>query len=81
MASADLTSRSSTFLRRHPKLSLAVGGGALGLAGGLTYWFAWGCTRCAKDNSPYAVVAFFVLCGAAMAVTWGKDHLAPPPVL
>lgn len=67
-------------IARRPRLGLGLSGGVFGLLLGLGYWFLWGCTRCAKDNSPYAVVAFFVVCGAGMALSWGRDHL-PPPVL
>ena len=52
-----------------------IGSGG-GLFFGLTYWFAWGCRNCAKDNSPYGIVAFSVVCGAVMAHYWGKDHIA-----
>lgn len=62
-------------LRRHPRLLLALIGAAFGLVLGLGYWFAWGCRRCAVDNSPVAIVLFFVVVSATMSVRWGKDHL------
>ena len=53
-------------------------GGAGGLALGLSYWFAWGCRQCAVDNSPVAIVGFFVVVGAVLARSWGPDHLRTP---
>ena len=64
-------------LAKRPWL-LGVGGALSGVALGLGYWFVWGCRRCAQDNSPVSVVAFFAVVCAAMAHFWGKDHLRPP---
>lgn len=50
-------------------LSGAVGG----LLFGVGYWFLWGCTRCAKDQSPYAVLGFCVLVGAVMGARMRAD--------
>ena len=61
--------------RRYPRLFLAAVGSAMGLGFGVTYWFAWGCRACAKDGSPWAIFAFCMSIGAAMAMLWGKDHL------
>lgn len=49
---------------------LAVGAVG-GLVFGLTYWYAWGCRTCAKDNSPIALIAFCTVVGAGMARVWG----------
>jgi hypothetical protein len=57
-------------VRRFPRL-----GGLFGLLLGLGYWYGWGCTRCAKDDSPVAIVTFFVVVSAGMALAWGRDHL------
>jgi hypothetical protein len=46
--------------------------GALGgLLFGLTYWYAWGCRKCAKDNNPIALIGFCTVVGAGMARAWG----------
>ncbi|MCA9621109.1 MAG: hypothetical protein KC731_18940 [Myxococcales bacterium] len=66
-------------LQKHPRLVLASGGGLFGLLLGLGYWFVWGCRSCAKDNSPVAIVSFFVVVCAVMAARWGRDHIQPPP--
>ncbi len=65
-------------LRKHHRWMLPLGGAFVGLLFGLTYWFAWGCRSCAKDNSPYAIIAFFVVTSAVMAASWGKDHIQTP---
>jgi len=65
----------TTMSRRHPRLFLAAVGALFGLVLGLGYWFVWGCRRCAKDNSPVAIVLFFVVVSAIMSLRWGKDHL------
>ncbi len=57
---------------------LAPGGALAGIALGLSYWFVWGCTRCAKGDSPVAIVTSIAVICAAMAHFWGKDHLRPP---
>ncbi|MEM1031272.1 MAG: hypothetical protein AAF928_19875 [Myxococcota bacterium] len=65
-------------LRAYPRLMLALGGGAAGVGLGLTYWFAWGCRRCAAGERPIRLVAFFAIVSAAMAVRWGRDHFDAP---
>lgn len=62
-------------LRRQQRLALWAIGAASGLLLGLTYWFAWGCRRCAADESPISIVAFFVVVSAILARVWGRDHI------
>ncbi len=62
-------------LARRQRLFLWGLGAVSGLALGLTYWYAWGCRRCAEGNHPVAIVGFFVVVGAVLARAWGPDHL------
>lgn len=62
-------------LRKHPKLTLWLVGAAFGLAFGLTWWFAWGCRRCAEGDDPVLTIALITLAGAAMGRYLGRDHL------
>ncbi len=52
-------------------LKLLAIGALGGLIFGLTYWYAWGCRRCAKDNNPVALIGFCVVVGAGMSRAWG----------
>lgn len=65
-------------LRRHHRWMLPLGGALAGLVLGVSYWFAWGCRACAENNSPFGIVAFFVVTTAVMTTVWGKDHVRPP---
>ncbi|MFO0550638.1 MAG: hypothetical protein U0271_19750 [Polyangiaceae bacterium] len=45
-----------------------------GLVVGLTYWFVWGCDRCARGMHPAAVLAIFVVPSIFMFDVWFADH-------
>ena len=68
------------WLTLHQRWVLPLAGALAGLLLGLSYWFAWGCRNCAKDNSPYGIVGLFVVTTALMTAMWGKDHLRSPPL-
>jgi hypothetical protein len=65
-------------MTKRPWMTLWAVGAGFGLIFGLTYWYAWGCRNCAKDNSPVALIAFCVVVGVGMAHYWGRDHLRRP---
>lgn len=52
----------------------ALIGALAGLLFGVSYWFLWGCTRCARHTNPLTLIAFCVVLSSFLAVRWSKDH-------
>jgi hypothetical protein len=57
------------------RLLLTGIGAGVGLAGVLTWWFAWGCRACVRGRTPWDTFVFAVVMGVVMANWWGMDHL------
>jgi len=66
-------------MKKYPKLTLWLVGAGFGLVFGLTWWFAWGCRRCAEGDNPFAIIAIITVVGAGMGRYLGRDHLPRQP--
>ena len=57
------------------RLLLTLFGAAVGLLGGLAWWFIWGCRACAKNADAWSAFVFTAAVGVVLANAWGMDHL------